>query len=459
MNALAHKEPTPEVALKTELPWWVYDCFADRTEERTFWITKGLGSGGTYGLAMWHILMCFENSASKFSWSIAPTYQQVADTLIPTFVEVLSNDFGLTIGEDFEVISSGRPRIILKLTAQEIHFKSAHKPERMVGPSVSHVSGTEIGLWPKIAFEKSRARMRCPKAKRRQYLGEGTPEGFNWWELEANFPEGVDEERNYVRVILHTIQNKFLKPGYHKLLKQTYAYDRNKLRSYLFGQFTNFTRGTAYWEFFESRNVTLDLRLNPALPVILSFDFNRSPLTWVLIQEQWVELKYGERYKRFCVLGCTDGEARGILDACAEFAAEYRDKLADTVIEIDGDPTGYHGSHKSEQSDFETIKGYLERYFKRVVIRAKRKAPAISERLDRTAQLMAYKRLVVAAWCRSVIRSFTMTALKPGTWEILKPPDDTWTHPGDAVGYPICRLTEGENFAKPRRKRTLGFNA
>lgn len=440
------------------VPAWLFDILSDDTPERVFWITKGLGAGGTYGLAIWHYILCTINDQSRFSWSIAPTFGQVVDTLIPTFCEVLSTEFGLEEFTDFEVIRSGRPKITFPKTDQEIWFKSAQQWERMVGPSVSHISGTELGLWKREAFEKSQARLRCPRARQLQYFGEGTPEGFNWWEQEANFEEGLDHERNYSRTILETTDNDHLPPGYVGKLERTYSYDPQKLESYLRGRFVNFARGNAHWEFRESRNVTLGIEPSRYTSIAACFDFNKTPVAWCAAQKLSEE-KRGERLHRYVVLAESDGSARGLMDACAEFVAQFDPEIyRNTPIYVYGDASGYSGSVLASNCGYDQIKQYLSKYYENVVVKASRSNPRIQARLERINALFANRLCVVLAHCRNTIRSLTQTALKPGTWEIQKPQGEDWSHWSEALGYYIFDDTKGTDLETPNRPQVRGIN-
>lgn len=448
---------TAKNCLVKELPDWVWDVINDTTEERVFWITKGLGSGGTYGLAIWHYLKCLQNNRSKYSWSIAPTYQQVADTLIPTFTEVLTAFFGLEELKDYELIQSGRPRLILK-GGQEIHFKSANRPDRMVGPSISHASGTEVGLWPRMAFEKSSARVRCPKAVSLQYLGEGTPEGMNWWEKEANIPVEIEEERNYRRVVLHTADNLHLKPGYVDKLIRTYSYDPQKLESYLYGRFVPFTKGTAYWEFVEARDVLADFKASRYLPIRFTWDFGISPLPWVAIQAQPVE-RGGMRQTCFRAVAESSGKSRGLLDACAEFVEAFDPvEFSDTTIELDGGHDGFAGSHLADSCAFDTIQQYLKKFYRHVVVVASRSAPLRKDRLERTNALFAYRMHQVDSRCVNLINSYRMSCLKEGTWELEKKRGEDYTHFADAASNALFNMTKSMDLENQTHKRYAGLN-
>lgn len=395
-------------------------------------------------------MRCLNNRRSRLSWSIAPTFQQVADTLIPTFSEVLQNVFGFNEGEHFNVTASGRPRIELPFTGQQIHFKSANRPDRMVAASVSHISGTEPGLWGELAFEKPSGRLRCPKAKVRQWLLEGTPEGLgNPWEKRANIDEGEHPKLNARRVILHTADNTALPSSYVPALEQTYSYDSAKLESYLFGRFVPFTKGTAYWEFKHSRNIVLDVQASPLLPLLWCWDFNKSPLAWVVMQRQPHERR-GYRYHRYVALAESNGKARGIMDAVAEFVTKFpQSDWGHVPIEVYGDPSGFFGSYLAPGDGYDQILKYARLKYQRISVKATDAAPGIRERLERVNQLLVYQQFVTAAWNRNLIRSLEQTSLKPGLWDIVKPKDDDVTHWGDAVGYPLFQLTRSSNLEDP----------
>jgi hypothetical protein len=444
-------------------PFWVWDLLRDKTNYRCHWITKGLGAGGTHGAVLWHLLTCRANKDSKFSWSIGPTFTQVENTLIPEFVKVLFDYFGLVEGQHFDVISSKRPRIVIHVWktprgAQEIHFFSAEKAERFVGPSVSHASGTEVGLWRRVAFEKTRARIRCAYAKIKQFLLEGTPEGFNWYEKEANFPEGILEARNYRRIILHTSDNPTLDPDYIDNLRMAYEYDPGKLESYLFGLFVSFNRGTAYWEFFESRNVLKYIPTpQPASEILFCWDFNRSPLAWVAMQKFTTE-KNGFRRQQYVCIAESSGKSRGLMDACAEFMARFpKERFFRTEIGIYGGHDGYTDRHNTPQCDFRQIQDYLKAGgFANSHIKADKAAPGIRPSLEKMAALMAYDMLAVSPECTRTINGFAKTSLIDGTWSFEKPAGEDWTHYADGPRYALTQIFKHVNIVNPHAREQYG---
>ena len=442
------------------VPAWVWDLEQDYQQKQVTWVTGGLGSGKTYGSAIWHLDRCFLNNQSKFSWHIDLTHSKAEEISIPSFTDALINYYGQEEGRDFQVIQSKPQRIILKRTGQVIRFHTIKKWREMVGPSISHWSATEVGYYPSRDWlSRCMSRLRCPKAVCLQGLGEGTPEGMNWWATLADFAEGYDPATNQRRVILWTSDNKHLKPDYEDTIREAYNYDKQRLDSYLYGLFVPFTHGTAYWEFLQSRNVKLDLIADPHIPLILTWDFNLTPLTWVAMQRQAIEKRFGDRYHRFLCFREASGESRGLLDASAEFIAAFPPAVwGDTEIQIHGDPTGYAGSHKTPSCDYDIICQYLGGYYRNVRVCASHKAPRVRAQLERVNAALAYDQLVIAPICRNLIKSLTLTALKPGTWDIEKPGGEWWTHPADAVGYPIFELTKDEDFERPGAVKPRGLN-
>lgn len=429
----------------------------DPTPYRVTWLTKGYGSGGTYGGAIWHLLLCRLNKRSQYSWVLGPTFTQIADTLIPTFTDVLYDVFKQSEGVHYELNSSVFPRIIFK-NGQEIWFKSGNRASSLVGPSISHYMMTEPGMMKKQAFDKIAARLRCPKAKILQGLGEGTPEGMNDYEKEANFPEGIDNERNYRRIILPTKANGYLQPGYIENLARKLAHDSAKLRSYTEGIFLPFTKGTAYWNFKEKPHIALDIRGQTQIPITACFDFNKSPLAWVAVQRQLIERPQRRIFKATC-LHESSGKSRGLMEACAEFIVAFPPaKWRDTRIEIDGDSNGYAGSALATSCGYDQIVQFLRAYYREVVVVASRSAPTIQARLERFNSVLAYELFVTAAWNRNLIRSLSITCLKEGMWEIAKPQGEDWSHWSDAVGYYIFRTMKDEDLEQPLIRKVYGTN-
>jgi hypothetical protein len=453
----------------TEIPWWVADGIGDETPERIFWITGGLGSGKTTGGAMWFIDRWLLNRESMFSWGVAPTYTKVEQIMIPALVQVLDDLYGLREGLDYKVTRSPFWKIKLKGYRHEIHLLSGDRPELFVGSNISCWWITEPGLQTRQVYEKCQTRLRCPKAKLRQGLGEGTPEGYNFYQDLADIPgvgyDRIDTERNMRRFIVETKMNKHLMPSpevYAKTkIRDVYAYDKNKAISYELGLFTKFTKGSAYWEFVESRNVIAndEVQPSPHIPLALSFDFNISPLSYVVAQE-FMSRKdyYSPVTKKHVILEEGSGECRGLMDAIAEFASMFPAHIWGHVpIHVYGDASGYARNLFRSGDNYTAITEYLQALgYTNVTIKAQRSNPPQQHRLEKTAAMMAYERFAVRAKCQKLIQSFIKTALVDGTWDIDKKGEDKHTHWSDAATYYLYEESKDLNIANPRARRVIG---
>lgn len=449
--------------MRVKIPPWVYDALQDKRPDQTNWVTGGLGSGKTTGSALWHIQRCFDNPQAKVSWIIGPTFAKLNTIYIPAFVEAFERFYGMIEGRDYALRGGGSrpPEIHIHKTGQVILGQSANKWQLMIGENISHWSATECGYFQDVKwFERAQFRARSNKSNIIQGLGEGTPEGLeNCFAELANF-EGEDLDRKFKRIQLWTDDNaKHLPDGYVEKLIRTLAHDPGKLESYRFGRFVAFTKGTAYWEFFHSRNVVLNVSVSPRLPILLAWDFNASPLAWVACQKQKHCTKTFHEYHRYVALAESSGHSRGILDGCAEFIDQFPPHIyGETPIHIYGDPSGYFASHKVPSDDYDQILQYLAPRYRTVTVEAKHKAPSIKARLERHNALLAYEKFVIAAWLRQTINSHAKTSIKPGTWIIEKPAHEDWTHYADACGYMLFEETATDDITDNDYDRVFGFN-
>lgn len=400
------------------------------------------------------------------SWTVAPNYL-ICDTLMELTLQVAQDIFGLQEGKHFKLYLSSPKTIDFSPMGikHELSFRSADNPKHFVSASLTHWRWSEPGVSKPDVFEKLQDRLRDKRAKILQGLADGTPEGLNHWADLANIPgEGnvrLDSERNFMRYIVPTSHNVHnLAPGYLDSLRARYAHDKSKLMSYEHGLFMPFNKGSAYWEFIESRNTTDPMAPDPNSPIAFCWDFNVSPLAWTAAQKRrYRSERFGPAIQQVVAFAESSGEARGTLEGVAEFAARFPvSQFAYTPIYVYGDRNGWSASHKIVGSDYEEIEQCLQRIgYRRIEIRANRGAnPRIKQRLETIAQLMAYKMFVVTSDCRKLISSFNKTCLKEGTWDIEKPAGEDWTHYSDSIGYYLYQEYKDTNIIDPNFRPVLG---
>lgn len=390
---------------------------------------------------------------------------KLGNIFLPAFIDIAFRHYGMREGIHYDIVTSKQVEIRIHSTQQTIIGHSALKYQLMVGESISHFTGTEVGFYKSNEwFQKCKQRCRCPKASVLQGMGEGTPEGDTPYRELADIVDfyetgQIDEERNFKRIRLESDDNPHLPEGYiEQNIVKPLAHDPSKLESYRYGRFVSFNKGTAYWEFIFSRHTVLDVRASPQLPVIFTWDFQRTPLSWVVLQRQPFD-RAGIRKSRFVALGESSGKARGLFDACVEFAVQFPvEQYRFTPIEIYGGHDGFFEKHNTESCDFGMIEQYLKKLgYRNVRVLAATAAPRIQTRLERTNAYLAYDQLVIARWLTNVIKSYEKATLIEGTWNLEKPHKKDYTHYGDAIDYAIYEITKDEELGDDPGTRPAGY--
>ncbi len=438
--------------------------------------TGGIGGAKSYGGQIWDLHRVFDNAVDLSdpkptrSWTVAPNYR-ICETLVELTLQVANDVFGLQEGKHFDFRKSMPQELDFRPMGlnHRMKFLSCDNPHHFVSTSLTHWRWSEVGVSKPDTYDKLMDRLRDPRSKIVQGLGDGSPEGMNHFADLANIQglgrrDRIDEARNRRRFIVHTDDNvKHLAPGYLETLCDRYSYDPSRLKSYRYGLFVPFSKGTAYWNFVESRNVRGDeeIQCNPMLPIAFCWDFNVAPLAWTTHQKQVTQKDVlSPRYERFVAMHESSGNSRSLEDAVVEFALAYPiHKFRHTVIELHGDRSGYNRAHNTPGCDYDQIAKYLGGAgYQRVSIRTPNQNPEIRPTLEKMAAVMEYGMYIVHHRCRRLIDSFNKTTLKEGTWQIDKPSNDTWSHYGDSARYYVFEQTKGLDITNPNNKRVSGFS-
>ena len=457
---------------RVNIPWWVHDACSDTTPMRTQFVVGGLGGGKSHGGQIWDIYRILQNGVPRadpkpsISWTVAPNYR-ICETLLELTLQVANDCFFMQEGTHYELRRSF-PRTLDFTRAGLNHraiFLSASHPEHFVSSSITHWRWSEVAVSKPEVFGKLMDRLRDPRAKILQGIGDSTPEGFNHFYEWAGFigtkREATDPTRNIRVYRVETGDNmKNLAPGYLEALRARYAYSPSLLESYERGIFTDFrSEKSAYWEFIQSRNVIDFLEPSPQRTIAMCWDFNLSPIAVVVNQEVTYQRNYySPRESRWVSLWESSGQARGLMDAVAEFAAHFPvSQYAHTRIELHGDASGYARRLNTPGSDYHEIEKYLRALgYHNIEICAPKANPTVRHRLETTAALMAYERYLVSTRCRRLIASYAKTSLKDGTFDIEKPSGEDWTHYADAATYHLFQVARDVNLANPQARKALG---
>lgn len=389
----------------------------------------------TNGLLTFFINL-LNNPLAKMWWVIAPTHSRIDDSVIPASVFALDL-MGFKSNIHYKLIRSKPSTIRIFSTGQEIRFISADRPDLMVSATLGGYFITEAFRIKREVYENVESRARSINVDRVLGILEGTPEGDTWGKDEFDINKS-DPARKLRRFILHTYDNEHnLHPSYIPRLHQIYAHNPAQIRSYIYGEFSNFRSGDVFAQYLESRNVIDDMEADPSQEINICFDFNATPLTWTAWQKRLYPINNVLRQREICIAE-SSLDLRDLFSACVEIGVAFPpDKYRNTKINIWGDRTGHAVSHKSKGTDFSNIKKELEEVYNNVEIKAPRQITPIRASVDITNSLLMYELLLVCSRCKNLRRSLNNTKWATGKADLEKPAGETHTHHSDGMRYRI----------------------
>jgi hypothetical protein len=432
-----------------------------------FAVTAGLGAGKTHGLCQWHYSLVTINKGCKYSVFIEPIYRLIKTAAIPTYQKVIG-EMGLIEGKHYQVTSSGTPCIKFA-NGHEVLFISAERPEMLVAIEFSHGCMDEAGSCKPESFDKFRDRVRDSKSKRLQRFFGGVPTGLNhysdafdsdvlpgWEAIRPRIHRTKDGRK--VRYKLPTDENPYIPESYIQDLKERYSGNGNALKSFFYGEFAPLFEGLAIPSYNPVVHDIENIMPDPRGEIDLTFDFNNAPMAWVALSLVSFEDQDGERAARYVAHDSARMGYGKLRDAVIEFASRFPvQTYGDTPINIFGDRTGHAGSHKTELTDFQQIKGILTSLgYKNITIRATASLMLEADTLESLDRLFQQNLLLLCKSASTLKKSLITTQLIPGQRKILKPPKETHTHWTDALKYWAWRKTK--RFAGGEDRILTGFN-
>jgi hypothetical protein len=209
----------------------------------------GYRSGKSRGLVLWAIQRSHENAitgAVLAGMLVEPNSNLLNDVLVRDLVEVCGEmaipythwkqerRFRLHFGDGLDF---------------DLYLRSADRPEALVGVTVCFVAVDEAGVTRNAAevFRRAMPRISEPRAKVKQFLATGTPEGFGQFYqfAEGKPPPGLELIR------ARTWDNPFIDPAYYIANSLSYLTDQDKL-SYVEGLFI--AKGGRVYSYYEAQD-------------------------------------------------------------------------------------------------------------------------------------------------------------------------------------------------------------
>jgi PBSX family phage terminase large subunit len=380
------------------------------SEEDHVLFCGGVGSGKTFGGALWTIMMAQKYPKCR-GLITANTHSQLQKA---TLAELFSLCDALGIKYRYKV---NQNRVFIG--ESEILCYTMENPDNLAGPTVGWAWLDEASFYRKLAFEKATARIRDKNGPCKLRITT-TPNGFNW--LYEHF---VEKPGTYKRVIYSRTQDnlKNLPDTYVKQL--TEQYDTKMAAQELDGQFINMNSGQVYYNFDRNKHVkNVDIR--PTDLLVVGLDFNVHPLCGVFL---------AKRGGMIYVVDELYLENSNTFHATKEIIRKYPARYMQVVA----DETGNRRRTSSNQTDHEIIRrAGLEL--------VKFRNPSVKDRYNNMNLLFERNYIKIHPSCTKLIRDLEQLTYDND--------DDMLSHISDALGYACWKINPLE---KPKRSARISY--
>jgi hypothetical protein len=412
--------------------------FDDDTADGNLLLQGGWGAGKTMTLLAKMLRLSAINRPLPGLWTV-PEYGHVDETILPTLI-----DLDPTTGEPWFLTADQfhyhqTKHVLSWIGGGPIQFVSAEAPERIRGPNMAFAGTDEPHSISHEAWRNTCARVRHVRARLRQKVAAGTPEGITY--LQDYF--GADREAKYRLYVMETQQNVELMRANPEFVRQIRAHlTEAEALVYLGGRAVNVTGALAYPMFDAEVHWRPDVLILPALPLRLTFDFNVDPMTCVIGQQS--PGPFGPEAR--VIDGITIYGGSTVMETCDEIVRRYP-KWPPGIV-IYGDETGKNRTTTSIKSNYEIIRERLATIGP-LTTKVPTRNPPVATRLNAVntsflnalGQMRLFIRKTLPArdcMTRPLVRSLQMTKIKSGTEALEKKQGETHTHPADALGYWIA---------------------
>lgn len=407
------------------------DLWVDDTPDARLGLVGPLGCGKTYSLAVKAGILALTNFPLP-GMLVVPTYDMARVIHIAEWPAIIESVLGV------RCVHRPSDGAFVVASKAKIWIRTAEKPARLAGPNLAWVVYDEPGQMAREAWDRGSVRARHPKAKLRQVVAAGTPEGLNW------FADLFSAPKPPFRTIRASTWHPDL-AWYPDEIRRTYGYDASLVAAYLRGEFVPLRTGRAYGAFVRLRHVRSVVEVAPPpVPLVLACDFNVDAMRWLLVQFPPGEIRV------------IDEIAAGLGATTAEVAAEAAARIREIAepnhpIEITGDAAGAARSTAGE-TDYQTLREILEEEFpgRRIRLNVPRANPRVRERVALVNYHLggrAGRTVRISERCRELALDLERVAWRKAGADLEKS-DPARTHASDALGYAIMRYAPPETRAR-----------
>ena len=380
-------------------------------------LVAGFGAGKTHAFLhktfINHITRRNNEGVSN-GWIIYPTYDLAEELFVEPFQDMLESkgiDYDYNIAKHRFVTAYGR-----------IKLYQLQMPKRIIGAELTFIGFDEFDIESykncDIAFKKAIGRMRVSDDCEIYIVT--TPEGFHY--TYKIFREDANDDRFLVHG--KTTDNTTLPVGYLNLLAS--SYDKELLKAYRDGQFTNLSSGSTYYMFNrelrkENENGNLQkVEYSKQLPIHFGLDFNVDPMCGVLCQIH----NTGPKVRVFDTIKLSHNGKEILTETLIK---KLKEKYPNAELICYPDAAGGARHTSALYSDIELIRR------NGIKVRVRPRNPSVIARVNAVNKSLEHD-LVIDPKCRYLIEDLEKVCNIQGTRDIDKRQKDR-THMTDALGY------------------------
>lgn len=386
-------------------------------------ICAGRRFGKTY-LAL-TFLLSDEIHPYEKRYFIAPTYKQ-GKIIAWDLLKRLFNEMGI-----FAKINETELRITLP-NKSEFRIMGADREDGLRGTSLTKVVLDEYAYMKPHVFHEVVLPMLSDTGGKALICG--TPSGYDHFYRLYNNAQLND---NWKAWQFRTIDGGNVPPEEIEIAKQ--EMDERSFRQEFEASFETY-QGALYYNFDNKNNIQ---NLNPDAnqPLIISADFNKSPMVWLVCQIDGDTLKIIK-------------EISNPVNAKTEQSAYDFVKLFETfqnkTVYLTGDASNNYETHRDFTTDYIMIKDIITNHGWRVVVNVPAKNPSINNRINVVCSLIGHKKLIVDESCNYLINDLKVNQSDGKGGKDKSDPNQT--HASDCLDYVVWQYFANK-FYKNKVKR------
>lgn len=403
------------------------------TEHIDLAMPGGVRSGKTWFGFLWKFARARANIGCKSGW-VAPNFTLTKQVGLNGYVEFLDR-MGWQEGVHYDVNLSEKI-VRHRPFNHDTYFVSTNT--RLIAYTWSDMVVDEEGDCDEQAIIDAKARVSDPRAKIRQCLHLGAPQGLNHYYRRFGGPElrtaGEHAQFRYDdhKLVLHfhTYWNRFIDSKYIDELIDNFGGDKQLIDAWVFGKFVPLSTGNCY-RFNQLEHVGKYGLIETNRQLYFGWDFNVGMVSWVQGQRHNTIWRFSRESGPSC--DTTD-------DAMDELIKTFPVwEYGNHEILIDGDANGWAGHTRGLMNDYDIIQERLAKEgYRNVHIIAPHYNSAIQARVIATNRMFNKEMLYIDESCK-----YTIDSLNGTTWDnhgkIMKGSKDVVSHKSDALSYVISR--------------------